>query len=219
MFDLEGTLVKHTTRQAKIVENAISSQKVKLFVNIEKLYYLRSDSKFHSAKDFIKEILRRNKNDFNDTLIDSMVKEYKRLRQNPKYLFNLQYLFKGTKTTLNILKKRGVKLVLLTNANPSQTNYLLKRFGLKKYFDLVIDDSCNLAEKPSPEKPKFILKSFGIKPSEALIVDDSVAGIEAGKKAKIKTCGVLTGNVVLKELKKSKADYTLDSVADLNKLF
>jgi len=215
VFDLEGTLVKHTTRQAKIVENSICSKGIKLSIDVEYLYSLRSKPEFHSAKDFVKELLRRNETSVDEKQIETIVNEYKKLRQDPAYLFELQYLFPGTKETLSQLKQNGTKLVLLTNANPKQTNYLLERFDLKKYFDLVFDDSCELAEKPDPARINYIVEQFGTKQSEALIVDDSVAGIVAGKKAGIMTCGVLTGNATEEELKEIKADFILDSVSDL----
>ena len=215
VFDLEGTLVKHTTRQAKIVENSITSQGIKLSIDVEYLYSLRSKPEFHSAKDFVKELLKRNETSFDEKLIELIVNEYKKLRQDPAYLFELQYLFPGVKETLSQLKQNGTKLVLLTNANPKQTNYLLERFDLKKYFDLVLDDSCELPEKPDPARINFILEKFDLNPDEVLIVEDSEAGIEAGKKAKIKTCGVLTGNATEKGLKVAKADYILESVKEL----
>ena len=55
MFDLEGTLVKHTTRQSKIVENSITENKITLSIDIEENYSLRSKPEYHSAKNFIKK--------------------------------------------------------------------------------------------------------------------------------------------------------------------
>ena len=215
MFDLEGTLVKHTTRQAKIVENSITSQGIKLSINIEELYYLRSKSEYHSTKDFVVEMLRRNKTNADEKTVEAIVAEYKKLRQNPEYLFELQYLFEGTKEVLGELQTKGLKLALLTNANPKQTEYLIQRFDIKKYFDLVIDDSCNLPEKPDPARINFVLEKFKTKKEETLIVEDSAAGIEAGKRAEIKTCGVLTGNSDKGQLIEAKADYIMESVKEL----
>jgi HAD superfamily hydrolase (TIGR01509 family) len=163
-------------------------------------------------------VLQRNGTQATDTLIDSIAAEYGKLRRNPEYLFELQYLFEGTKEILEALKQKGIKLVLLTNANPKQNKYLLEKFGISKYFDYVMDDSCLLPEKPNPARPKFILEKFSVKPEDSLIVDDSIAGIQSGKIIGMKTCGVLTGNARKEELNEANANYVLDSVKDLFKM-
>jgi len=219
MFDLEGTLVKHTTRQSKIVENAITQNGVTLSVNIEENYSLRSLPEYHPAKGFIKKILELNGTKINEEEIDKMVGTYKELRKNPEYLSDLQYLFKGTKEMLAKLKEKNIICVLLTNANPEQNNYLTEKFEIKKYFDLIVDDTSLLPEKPSPARVNYILEKFSIASQESLIVDDSLAGIEAGKKAGARTCGVLTGNSTKEMFEEVGIDYILESVKDLQDLF
>jgi HAD superfamily hydrolase (TIGR01509 family) len=219
MFDLEGTLIKHTTRQAKIVENSITKNGVTLSINIEENYSLRSLPEYHNASGFIKKILELNGTLQVGEKIEEMVQTYKALRKNPEYLADLQYLFEGAKEVLEKLKEKGIICVLLTNANPEQNNYLTEKFGIKKYFDLIVDDTSPLPEKPDPARVNFILKKFSIAPQNSLIVDDSLAGIEAGKKAGIKTCGVLTGNSTREMFEKEHVDYIFESVKDLEKGF
>jgi len=218
VFDLEGTLVKHTIRQSKIIEESISKNGVKLSFQIEPIYYLRALSEFHAAKKFVKEVLRRNGTPSTDEMIASIVTEYERLRKIPEYLFNLQYLFPGTKEMLWALKQKGIKLAILTNSNQFQANYLLQQFGIAKYFDLVVDDSCGLPEKPSPARLQMVLEKIGVDSKDALMVGDSGADIEAGKAAGTKTCGVLTGNSRKEDLEEAKADYILESVKDFVKV-
>ena len=125
VFDLEGTLVKHTTRQAKIVEHSIRQNGIGVSISVEENYSLRSKPEYHGAKDFIKKILELNDTPQEEEKIDEMVKTYKELRQNPEYLFDLQYLFEGVKEVLKNLKEKGIICVLLTNANPVQNQFLL----------------------------------------------------------------------------------------------
>jgi HAD superfamily hydrolase (TIGR01509 family) len=218
VFDLEGTLVKHTTRQAKIVENSISKNGVTLSINVEENYSLRSKPEYHSAKDFIKKILELNNTPKEDEEIDKMVKFYKELRQNPEYLFDLQYLFTGVKEILAKLVEKEIICVLLTNANALQNQFLLEKFEIKKYFDFIVDDSCGLADKPDPTRVNLILEKFSIIPEEVLIVDDSLAGLLAGKNAKTRTCGVLTGNSTKEMFEKEGIDYIFESVKDLGEV-
>ena len=218
MFDLEGTLIKHTIRQAKIVENSITQNGITVSINIEENYSLRSLPQYHNANGFIKKILKLNNTPQSEEKIEEMVKTYKELRKKPEYLFDLQYLFEGTKEVLEKLKEKGIICVLLTNANPEQNNYLTEKFAIKNFFDLIVDDTSPLPEKPDPARVKFILEKFSIAPQEALIVDDSLAGIEAGKKAGTKTCGALTGNSTKEMFENEKVDYIFESVGELDKV-
>jgi HAD superfamily hydrolase (TIGR01509 family) len=138
---------------------------------------------------------------------------------SPVVRLELQYLFEGVREILSKLKEKGVICVLLTNANEKQNQFLLEKFGIKKYFDLIVDDSSGLAEKPNPARVNFILEKFSINSQETLIVDDSIAGLLAGKNAKTKTCGVLTGNSTKEMFKKEEVDYIFESVKELEKLF
>lgn len=218
MFDLEGTLIKHTTRQVALIKEGINSEGVEVSFDIEANYSIRSEKKYHLAQDFFRKVLELNNTPQSEEKIKKMVSKYKELRRDVTYLANLQYLFEGTKEILSKLKEKGIKLAILTNANPAQNNFLLEKFDIKKYFDLIIDDSCNLPEKPSPTRVNHILDQLSIKPQNSILVDDSIAGLFAGKNAKTLTCGVLSGNSTKEMFKDNKIDYILESVKDLEEI-
>ena len=218
IFDLEGVFIYSKKRQAAIVEQAFEENGLKLKFKLEPVYNIRSDPRYHTSQDFIKKLFEMNDTPYNNTLAEKILQSYKTFRKNPDYLFGLQYLINGSIELLENIKSKKIKLALLTNANPIQNKFLLKKFSIGKYFDLVLDDSCGLAEKPNPERVIFALEKFGIKPEDAMFVEDSVAGIEAGKKAGKKTCGVLTGNSDKGQLEEAKADYVIESVKEMGKI-
>jgi beta-phosphoglucomutase len=219
VFDLEGTLIKHTTRQAKLVENAITKNGIDVKINIEENYFLRSKPEYHDAKNFVKKILELNKFIVDENKLNKIVETYKELRENPEYLFDLQQVFKGTYELLKLLKEKNVKCALITNANSVQNNYLLDRFNLLDFFEVILDKSSGLPDKPATDRLDFVLKKLNISPRATLVVDDSVAGLVMGKKIGAKTCGVLTGNSTKAELDEFSPDCICDSVADLILVF
>ena len=140
------------------------------------------------------------------------------MRKKPSYLANLQKPVLGAKILLRRLKNKRIKLAIVSNSNSKQTAFLLKKFQLRKYFDLVIDDSFPLPEKPHFERINFVINKFGIKPKNAVLVEDNVSTIVSAKKHGVKTAGVLTGNAAKKALSKVKTDIVIDSVKDLIKV-
>lgn len=77
--------------------------------------------------------------------------------------------------------------------------------------------------KPNAYMVELILKDAGLEKSEVMIVGDRVeSDILVGKRAKIKTCLVLSGVTKKSELKKlkkgEKPDYVLDSVAGIGQI-
>jgi beta-phosphoglucomutase len=219
IFDLEGVLVYHKKRQAALFEESFKNNGIKLNFKVEPVYSIRSNPKYHSGRDFIKKLFSLNKTTYNSDLAEKIFFEYKEKRKNPVYLNNLQKLIPGTKEVLNKIKRKKIKLAIVSNANPKQVNFLLKNFGLKKYFDLVVDDSSRLKEKPSPERINFVIKKFNVNPEEVLMIEDSVSGIIAAKEAKISAIGVLTGSARKKDFQKAKTDLVVTSVKSLLKEF
>jgi pyrophosphatase PpaX len=124
-------------------------------------------------------------------------------------------LVDGAKEALQSFKNKGAIQALITSAPRHQVAYDLKRFSLKKFFDLVItrDDVENC--KPAPDAIKKALKEFGIRTEEAVYIGDSYIDLVAGQEAGVKTMGVLTGFCDRKTLNEGKPDLILKSVADL----
>jgi len=182
------------------------------------VYAIRSLQEFHKKQDFFKALVALNKleikkvesgerllevrdkllktvemfsrNEF--SLAGKAVREYSRLRSNPGKLLNFVKEIPGCSKLFSELRKRGLKTAIITNANNKITGLLIEKFGFKP--DLVVTEETGLSEKPDPAMVIHALKKLGVSPEKTILVEDSIAGIIAGKRAGVKTAGVLTGN-------------------------
>lgn len=211
-------LILHKKRQAALFEKAFEKHGIKLKYKIEPKYHLRSRPEYHSGKNFVRKLFELNKTPYKEELAENVLQAYKEMRRNPAYLANMQKLVPGVEVLLRRARKKGIKLAIVSNANPVQANYLLEKYSLKKYFDIIVDDSCGLPEKPSPAKLQFVIEKFGVLPKDVIMIEDSVAGIGAALTAGIVPIGVLTGVASKSNLKKAKARHVFDSVTEIKKL-
>jgi beta-phosphoglucomutase len=82
----------------------------------------------------------------------------------------------------------GIKIGLGSvskNAKP-----ILEHIGIVKAFDVIIDGTKIAKGKPDPEVFLKGAEELGIAPAECVVFEDAVAGIEAGKRAGMKTVGI-----------------------------
>jgi phosphoglycolate phosphatase len=78
----------------------------------------------------------------------------------------------GVVDTLETLKKRGLKLGILTRGCREYVDGILRKFNLERLIDAVAarDDVSN--PKPNPEHPRYLMEIIGVKPSETLLIGD-----------------------------------------------
>jgi HAD superfamily hydrolase (TIGR01509 family) len=93
----------------------------------------------------------------------------------------------GTFEALEAFKSAGYKLAIVSNAE-GQVEADAKRFGLAKYFDVIIDSHIVGVAKPDPRIFRIALERLGVGPDEARFAGDiysidvegaRAAGIEA----------------------------------------
>lgn len=96
-------------------------------------------------------------------------------------------LFPGAREFIQHLKKRGVKIALVTSAAYELADSFLTRHQLKGYFDCIITGEHVVNGKPDPEAYQKALDDLKVKPEEALAVEDSYNGVLSATSAKIPT--------------------------------
>jgi HAD superfamily hydrolase (TIGR01662 family) len=127
-------------------------------------------------------------------------------------------VYPGVETAIDMLKKNGIKISLLTTKGQDQAELILEHFNLRDKFDYVMGRRNGLAHKPSPEPLLKICEDLNLDISETIIVGDSEMDIQCGQNAKTKTCGVTYGYRSKHELSKYNPDYLIDRVIDLEKI-
>jgi len=91
----------------------------------------------------------------------------------------------------------------------------LEKFGLAKYFQIVVTALDTRHPKPSPEALIKCAKQLGIKISECAVVGDSIMDLRAGRNVGAKTVAVLSGIFTRGELEKENPDFILKNINEL----
>ena len=74
--------------------------------------------------------------------------------------------------TLSILKQNGISRAISTNRSTTM-KYIMERFGLTPYFDMVVTALDVTKPKPNPESVEKILKTLNIDRGKTLYIGDS----------------------------------------------
>lgn len=98
----------------------------------------------------------------------------------------------GVTEKLDELKENGIKIAI--GSSSKNTPIILKQIGLDSYFDAVSDGNNITHSKPNPEVFLKAAEMLNIAPEDCMIVEDADAGIEAGKRADMKTLAVQGAN-------------------------
>jgi HAD superfamily hydrolase (TIGR01509 family) len=81
------------------------------------------------------------------------------------------------------LKKKGIKVGVVTNSIRQTTEFMLTYAGLFDFLDLVLTNQDVKEPKPNPEGYLSAMKELRVLPSETIIIEDSPYGIEAAIKS------------------------------------
>jgi HAD superfamily hydrolase (TIGR01509 family) len=119
----------------------------------------------------------------------------------------------GCVDLLHALHDRGQRLGVATSSGRALP--YLDRWGVRHVFHTVVGREDHVERKPHPEVVLRCLEGLGIGAEEAIYVGDSPIDIEAGRRAGVRTVGVLTGTSGRDVLAAVSPDHILDSAAEL----
>ena len=127
-------------------------------------------------------------------------------------------VFDGMKETLKELKRRGVKLAVLSN-KPHEATYLAVTglFG-SDTFEVIQGLEVGMKKKPDPSGAWKIAKKLQVEPLECMYVGATNTDMKTGKAAGMYTIGVLWGFRERKELEENHADEIIDRPEKLLKI-
>ena len=124
-------------------------------------------------------------------------------------------LIPGASETLKELKRMKLKIGLCTSSSEKAANYILQRFNIKDFFQIVVARDRVKYVKPHTEQFEVALKALGISPQTAVIVGDSVVDMQSAKELKAIAVGLPTGTSTMEQLKNNGANYIITSLTDL----
>ena len=129
--------------------------------------------------------------------------------------------FPGVIRIINDLKSEGFKLAVGSSGPPENVDLLLTKLKIKDYFDTIITAAEVKKGKPEPDVFIIITNILNISPKNCIVIEDAPVGIEAAKRAGMKSIALTTthkmeellgANLILRDL-------TELSILDIMSLF
>lgn len=131
-------------------------------------------------------------------------------------------LYAGIHDLLRTLKAGGLHLAVASSKPTVFVERILKHFKIDKYFEVVVGSELNGERVEKPQVIQEVLHRFfpGVQPryDEVFMVGDRKFDVAGAKTFRIETVGVTYGYGSMEELKEARADYIVNSVAELKKL-
>lgn len=181
IFDLDGTLInsaipfkKMKTRIIKYLEDAgvtpglLNEEMLNFEITRKAVDDLKSKG---FSEKYIKKTLDEVSNLMNEVELESS---------------DDASLIPGVPETLKALKDQGLKLGLMTRSCRKYAEKILGKFGLRRYFDVILarDDIEN--PKPDPSHAIELLKLLNVSAEETLFIGDHWSDAECAKSSGLK---------------------------------
>ncbi len=101
--------------------------------------------------------------------------------------------YPGVHEGLREMQAKGLRLACVTNKPIAFTLPLLKKTGLRDYFEIVYGGDSFAKRKPDPVQLLHVCKDFGLSPSEVVAIGDSINDSQAARAAGCKVLNVPYG--------------------------
>lgn len=210
IFDIDNTLVDFLKLKESCIRPAVSAmvekglrvseeEGVKLVYDLYKIYGME-------YKLIFQEMLKKI-GQYDHRILAAGILAYRKARVIKPY--------SGVKKTLTLLKKKGIKLAIVSDAPRLKAYLRLVAMGVDKHFDTIVTfDDTNLHK---PERLPFekAIKELRVKPQEVLMIGDRTdKDVKGAKEMGFVPVFALYGNDAVKR-GKSGADYEIEKIEDL----
>ncbi len=124
-------------------------------------------------------------------------------------------LIPGANGMLKELKRMNIKMGLCTTSSEKAVNYILNRFKIEDFFQIVVARDKVKYVKPHTEQFEIALKALGATSQSTVIVGDSVVDMQSARELKAIAVGFPTGVSTVEQLMNNGANYITTSLTDL----
>lgn len=205
IFDLDGTLVDSMWVWEAVDRDYFKLHGMEVPPGLQQQI---SGMSFSETADYIKT----------QFLLSDTVEEMKRLwNEMAENKYEAEVPLKpGAYEFLIKLKQMGIKTGVATSNSRHLVELTLQARGICPYMDSV-HTACEVAHgKPEPDIYLLVAEDLGVAPETCLVFEDIVEGIQAGKRAGMRTCAVAdeASRGIWME-KQQEADYAIQDYREL----
>jgi len=210
IFDKDGVLIETFDSYLQAYTKVLSKIGIKIKGNdIAKRYGIK-------GPEIIKQIAAENGKNITDEQAKELANEKDKLYL--KFSEKKLKLLPGVKKLLIYLKKKKYKIGIASSASRETIEQMIRVTKIKNYINACVDGFEVKSSKPDPEIFLKCAKKLNVNPKDCVVVEDSVHGIEAAKRAGMKSLAVTTGQTSRKDLESLNPNWVLDSLEDFRKI-
>jgi len=200
IFDVDGTLLDSATDICGAIQQVLSPH-VKAPLEFD---YLQTFIGYHldvCFEEVLPGVTREQ--------LDELIRQYRAIYTGRGHASTKVY--PGVAEALEALP--GRKSTATTKGTPT-TRLVLEMFGLLPHFDHV-QGTDGFPCKPAPDVLLRAMEALDARPEDCLFVGDSAADMEAGRRAGLRTCGVLYGYGNAEDMARWSPDYWISHPREL----
>lgn len=201
LFDLDGTLLNTNDLIYKSFYYTFK-EGLNLELSKDQITSMFGQPLQDSFKDYAK-----------DEELNNLIKMYK--EYNESLHDNMCDAFLGVNELLNELKRRNIKIGIVTSKRDILARRGMKIANIIDYMDVIVTPECTDKHKPNREPAIYACNKLNVEPKEAIMVGDSHFDLMCGRDAGCKTCGVKYTALDIKRLEEVDPDYFIDEPMDL----
>ena len=210
IFDLDGTLA-HFNIDYKALRSEVRTYLMSIHVPVSVLDV--NESIFEMLKKA--EIFIKNSTKSSEAFEEVRTHAFSIAERYEMEAASTTSLLTGAVETLKNLKKMNLKIGLCTNNSEKAANYILQRFKIDGFFQVVISRDKVKYVKPHTEQFELALKILGVHAGVTLIVGDSIVDMQSTTQLKAIAVGLTSGLSTTEQLMNNGANYIVTSLNDL----
>ncbi|MBI4126050.1 MAG: HAD-IA family hydrolase [Deltaproteobacteria bacterium] len=205
IFDLDGTLID--SRQDVVTAVKRTLRDLHLPAVPEKLI---DQNVGPGVKPLVQAILGPKHQDLFDRACELVLHHYS------AHMLDHTRLYDGIDHVLRSLAKR--KLAVVTNKPQAHADMILEGLGIRHLFGAVLGPEACARQKPDPDPIFKAMELLPALPAKTIMVGDTDIDITAGKRAGVKTCGVLYGFGTADSITAAQPDYLVTLPQELEEV-
>jgi len=201
VFDMDGTLIDSISVWLSLFKKILK----KYGIDVDERYIKNQFGK--QDKEIISSVTKK------EEVFDFFEKE-----KNNKIFLDKFKIFPFVRDTLCQIKRKGIKVAIVTGNNKKMLKFLLKKFHLNELVDYSVCAEEVDKGKPNPEMLFKVLEVYRVNKEDVIYVGDAPYDVEMAKNAGVKIMVVLTGVLNRKLAEKLKPDFIFEDVRGVLKL-
>ncbi|WP_150272277.1 pyrophosphatase PpaX [Paenibacillus tepidiphilus] len=204
LFDLDGTIVNTNELIISSFAHALKENNLPVMTREEMIPHMGTT-------------LHQQLRAFS-SLADTAVLEKSYRSYNNAHHDELVASFPNVNETMQELKKRGIRMGVVTTKIRPSTMRTLEMFDMLQYMETIVTVNDVVHPKPHPEPVLTAVQALGVQPERTLMVGDSPVDIQSAKAAGVLAAGVSWSLKGEETLRQYGPDYIIHDMMDLYKI-